>query len=136
MNNNLLTAPRSIPDIIIVTALGNDKYVYDNLILNSFSQRIRKGDLWNSKGDTYTISFSTIPEQLLKQLEHGGYQISEIKFIFTHKNLDDNKCYETERTVILTNPSIDSLLTLDHGESGHYHWTIYNTWTNYYDKRD
>lgn len=136
MNNNLLSVPQYLPDIVITTELGSKKYSYDNLILNSFCQRVCKGDLWNSRGDAYTISFSSIPSQLLQQLEHGGYNISEIKFIFTHQNLDDKNYCEVERVIILTNPSIESILNINSDSHAIYKWNIYNTWTNCYNKRD
>lgn len=112
---------------------GSEKYQYD-IILNNFSQEIRKGSLWKNCGDIYKIEFATIPVELKNQLEHGGYQILEIKFTFLHYDVDKN-C-ELEKEIILTNPSVYSNLSINNSSSSIYDWTIYNTWTNAYKQRD
>ena len=85
MDNNLITTPMYVLDVVITTGFGvkeSEKYQY-NIILNSFVQEIKKGSLWKNTGDVYKITFASIPENLKTQLEHGGYQILEIKFICT-----------------------------------------------------
>lgn len=134
MNNNLITPPKHLPDMVITMGLGDSEKSQYNIILNNFSQEIKKGCLWKSSGDIYKIKFAPIPIGLKNQLEHGGYQILEIKFIFSHYNIDKN-C-DLKREIILTNPSIYSNLSIDSASSSIYDWTIYNTWTNVYEQRD
>lgn len=134
MDNNLITPPKYLPDMVITMGLGDSEKFQYNIILDNFSQEIKKGCLWKSSGDIYKIKFSSIPIRLKNQLEHGGYQILEIKFIFSHYNIDKN-C-DLEKEIILTNPSIYSNLSIDSASSSIYNWTIYNTWTNAYEQRD
>ena len=134
MDNNLITPPKYLPDMVITMGLGDSEKFQYNIILNNFSQEIKKGCLWKSSGDIYKIKFASIPIRLKNQLEHGGYQILEIKFIFSHYNIDKN-C-DLEKEIILTNPSIYSNLSIDSASSSIYNWTIYNTWTNAYEQRD
>lgn len=138
MDNNLITAPIHVPDMVITTGFGvkeSEKYQYNNIILNSFVQEIKKGSLWKNTGDVYKITFASIPENLKTQLEHGGYQILEIKFVFVHRNLDKN-CCDVEKEIVLTNPSIYSNLIINTTCSSIYDWTIYNTWIHGYEQRD
>lgn len=131
-----LTAPRDIPNVKITMGLGlsqSEKYIYELDTLTDFSQEIRKGCLWNNPGDIYNISFSIIPKDLKDKMEHGGYQILEIKFIFNHRNIEGN---DINTELILTNPSVLSLLNCSTSGYGKYSWKIYNTWTNAYKQRD
>ncbi len=139
MNNNnhtLLTAPKDIPDIKITLGLGlsqSEQYVYELNTLSSFSQEIRKGSLWKESGDVYNISFRLIPQDLKDKMEHGGYKILEIKFIFNHRTIDGN---DINTELVLTNPSVLSVLKCSSGDYGQYNWKIYNTWTHAYEQRD
>lgn len=131
-----LTAPRDIPNVKITMGLGlsqSEKYIYELDTLTDFSQEIRKGCLWNNPGDIYNISFNIIPKDLKDKMEHGGYQILEIKFIFNHHNIEGN---DINTELILTNPSVLSLLNCSTSGYGKYSWKIYNTWTNAYKQRD
>lgn len=134
--NVLLTAPRDIPDMKVTLSLGvpqSEQYIYELDTLNSFSQEIRKGTLWNDPGDIYNISFSVIPKELKEKMEHGGYQIVEIKFIFYHRTIDGN---DINTELVLTNPSVLSTLKCSTSGYGSYNWKIYNTWTHAYKQRD
>ena len=136
MSNYLITPPRYLPEMVITMGFGlkdSEKYQY-NIILNKFSQGIKKGSLWKNCGDIYQIEFAPIYELLKDQLEHINYQILEIKFIFNHYNIDKN-C-DLEKEIILINPSIHSNLNFDNNSNCIYNWTIYNTWTNTYKSRD
>ena len=133
--NKIITAPRDVPILKITMGLGlssSEKYTYEIDNLTSFSQEIKKGSLWNNPGDVYNISFNTIPIELKNKMEHGGYQILEIQFIFDHRTLDGN---DINTELVLTHPSVLSSLNSSNGY-GKYTWKIYNTWTNAYKQRD
>jgi hypothetical protein len=134
--NKIITAPLDVPILKITMGLGlssSEKYTYEIDTLTSFSQEIKKGSLWNNPGDVYNISFNTIPIELKNKMEHSGYQILEIQFIFDHRTLDGN---DINTELILTHPSVLSSLNSSASEYGKYTWKIYNTWTHTYKQRD
>jgi hypothetical protein len=134
--NKIITVPRNVPILKITMGLGlssSEKYTYEIDTLCSFSQEIKKGSLWNNPGDVYTVSFSTIPIELKNKMEHSGYQILEIQFIFDHRTMDGS---DINTELILTCPSVLSSLNSSSSGCGKYTWKIYNTWTHAYKQRD